>query len=1014
MTFLLPSLALAALLPRGALAAAAAAAAPPPGCREAETQAAQWICYGMELALAPCNATDSRQHFYTADGGGKLQHFYGSGPNAGAQEAVTLWLGQDYGWRATLSLQPIVPGLQSQAWWEGSRHDTDDTIISNVANTSAGNISAILGCRQWQVDGAPTLAAGARIRPVACTDLGLAGRSFSFDPPGFPGLIAAMLDPTLNTSYSGLCVAVDTAETASVGSPNVIDDGNGANFGAVFDGVGAQLSKGAARLLLDYPAVQQAEIFDFLFRPGAGAGLQILELEVGGDGQVVQGSTPSHMHSAAEQPNALRGTQGWIAQQARLRNPAVKLYFLPHSFPAWLGASPFENPSAVAAYVVSYLVALQTAYGNGGAVNMTADAIGIVSDLWDSVLFPPYVVALRAALNAAGMQGTAIECADSTSGWECAEVAMSPLGEPLLANVGVFGGHHVPAAGSAPFKTGGRLWRTYMDSGGFISDLMGAAITAFGLNEASLGGMNAVVNWAGIDAQPDGQPETGQGLIRADAPFSGHYYVTPKLWAVAHTSAFASAGWYALKTGAGSDALLPNGGSYVTRVSPDGNHWSIVCVKLATANVATNAAFVSETVTFTLRGRQLAAVRGGLVRVFQSNLGGSASGNVTLMEDVGVASVYQPNGVGDFVFQVFLGTNTITTITSDTDFAKLETAPPSPGAFPKIFELDFTDVGNGRAPPQPGQWVLDVNGAFETVDDPLAGRGLQQVATGGKPFSRFKTETMPHAVLGDIAWTDVDATASVWLPSASDGALLGVRCSGLGDGANEHITGMDELPGTWLAANLTHWTLQNRLDAAKLAVIKAGAFSTPLAAQAWHSMRLTARGARLVVSVNGVLLAVVDTALAAPLPKNGFVGIGATSFGARPIFGSLNVKAFSSACSEPPKEGHELKEQGCEEGAEAQAWTVVAATGQLQSLANSSLCVASNRSFDVEYRYQNTRAAFVAVCNASDARQVFSVETTVQDGPYRSGPITGPDGLTINIFGNVRTDNADIAMYGIH
>ena len=27
-----------------------------------------------------------------------------------------------------------------------------------------------------------------------------------------------------------------------------------------------------------------------------------------------------------------------------------------------------------------------------------------------------------------------------------------------------------------------------------------------------------------------------------------------------------------------------------------------------------------------------------------------------------------------------------------------------------------------------------------------------------------------------------------------------------------------------------------------------------------------------------------------------FLTIGATSFGARPIFGSLNVKAFSSAC----------------------------------------------------------------------------------------------------------------------
>ena len=55
-------------------------------------------------------------------------------------------------------------------------------------------------------------------------------------------------------------------------------------------------------------------------------------------------------------------------------------------------------------------------------------------------------------------------------------------------------------------------------------------------------------------------------------------------------------------------------------------------------------------------------------------------------------------------------------------------------------------------------------------------------------------------------------------------------------------------------------------------------------------------------------------------------------------------------------------------------------------------------------------AGFVALCNASDGRQLFVVEQTVHDGPYVSGPITGPDGLTLNIFGNVRTDNSDIAF----
>ena len=994
----------------------AAAALPPPGCSEDDSQPLRWICYGMELTLRACNMSDSRQHFYTADDGGKLQHYYGSGPNAGPGEAVTGWSGSDYGWRAALSLQPLASGLASQSWWEGARHTTDDTIISNVQNTSAGNISAILGCLQWQVVGAPTLAAGAKIEPVPCSDLGVAGRSFSFDgSPDLQGLIAVLTDPTVNTSFSGLCVAIETAEPASLGAYNVIDDGGGANYAQRFDGVGAQFSKGGARLLLDYPPDQQREILDFLFTPGAGASLAIALLEIGGDGQAVDGATPSHQHaSAAEAPNVLRGTQGWLAQQARLRNPAVQLYWLPYSFPGWLGAKPFADPAASAAYVVAYLAGLQAAFGNGGAVNMTADVVGLVSDQWDAATYPVYVAALRAALDAAGMQGTRIACADSTDGWQCATRAMEPGAEQLLAQVGVFAGHQVPAAASAPFQTGKTLWRTYADSGGFISDMMGAAITAYNTQAAALAGLNAVIHWGGVSAVPDGHPEAFMGLVRADDPWSGHYYVTPKLWAVAHTSAFAQPGWMQLKAGAGSGALAL-GGSYVSRAAPDGSGFSVVCIKLEGSNFAQNAAFQSETATFTLRGRLLLAAqsRGSTVHVYQSNFGSSASGNVTLIERVGVAALYQPEAGGDFVFSVFLGTNTITTISLDSSFAPLETAPPTPRAVPQVLDFDFTQTGAGaRAPPQPAAYLIDVNGAFEIVDDAAAGRGLQQMAAA-RPATRFNTDTVPHAVVGDEAWTDLDATASVWMPTAADGALLGVRCSGVGDGKNEHISGMDALPGLWLSANLTHWRVANRLDAAG-AEVAGGVFAVPLAARAWHSMRLVVRGARLAISVDSILLAMRTLVPTGSTPRNGFAAIGATAFGARPIFGSLALRASATTCSAAPQEGHKLVEETCEADSGGQRWAFVpvdAGTGLLQSGFNASLCIACNRSSDPEYRYKNTRAGFVALCNASDARQRFSVEGTVKDGPYSSGPITGPDGLTLNIFGSSRSDNVDIAFY---
>ena len=488
---------------------------------------------------------------------------------------------------------------------------------------------------------------------------------------------------------------------------------------------------------------------------------------------------------------------------------------------------------------------------------------------------------------------------------------------------------------------------------------------------------------------------------------------------MAHTAAFAPPGWLQVRASAASGTgTLAHGGSYVTRAAPDGSAFSIVCLK---AQGSDEAPIESELAIFRVEGRLLQALQARFganpptLSVYRTNLGGSSSGNVSLLESVGLTTVYQPDAaLNIFVFSVFLGTNTITTISTDSSFAKLETSPPPPRAVPTDLVLDWTDTASGRAPPQPPAFLVEVNGAFELVDDAAAGRGVQQTAAS-VPITRFGTDTRPHAIVGDEQWTDLDATARVWMPTSGDGAMLGVRCSGLGDGTNNHITGMDALPGLWLAANLTDWSVSNRLDKAALE-ISSGRFAVPLAALAWHSFRLVARGARLIVSVDGVVLASIDTALAAKTPKNGFAAIGSVAFGARPIFGGLTLRASSTTCSAAPKEGHKLVEETCEAESGGQRWSFAPVgddlgTGQLQSTFNASLCIACNRSTDAEYRYKDTRAGFVALCNASDGRQLFVVEQTVHDGPYVSGPITGPDGLTLNIFGNVRTDNSDIAFY---
>jgi len=58
------------------------------------------------------------------------------------------------------------------------------------------------------------------------------------------------------------------------------------------------------------------------------------------------------------------------------RNPDIKLYGLPWSFPGWLADSrgqPYHNITATAMYVVKWILAAQKYY------NLTIDYIGVYS-----------------------------------------------------------------------------------------------------------------------------------------------------------------------------------------------------------------------------------------------------------------------------------------------------------------------------------------------------------------------------------------------------------------------------------------------------------------------------------------------------------------------------------------------------------------------------------------------------------------------------------------------------------
>src|SRR5947209_6686462 len=108
---------------------------------------------------------------------------------------------------------------------------------------------------------------------------------------------AAMATCVLGWLAEPLTTASQAAATRpAAASPPVtrITVRTGSTGNRVFDGVGAVLGGGGnARFLLDYPARQRDQILDYLFKPGYGASLQILKLEIGGDADSSDGAEPS-------------------------------------------------------------------------------------------------------------------------------------------------------------------------------------------------------------------------------------------------------------------------------------------------------------------------------------------------------------------------------------------------------------------------------------------------------------------------------------------------------------------------------------------------------------------------------------------------------------------------------------------------------------------------------------------------------------------------------------------------
>src|SRR5205807_5859212 len=109
--------------------------------------------------------------------------------------------------------------------------------------------------------------------------------------------------------------SLTVVQTAQAATTSITIDGT--QGGRTFDGIGAISGGGGnSRLLADYPEPQRSQILDYLFKPGYGAALQILKIEIGGDANSTDGSEPSVEHTRGA-VNCTAGYEFWLAEQVK-------------------------------------------------------------------------------------------------------------------------------------------------------------------------------------------------------------------------------------------------------------------------------------------------------------------------------------------------------------------------------------------------------------------------------------------------------------------------------------------------------------------------------------------------------------------------------------------------------------------------------------------------------------------------------------------------------------------------
>eukprot|EP01079_Euglenida_sp_SAG-EU17-18_P002387 gene2387-508_t len=542
--------------------------------------------------------------------------------------------------------------------------------------------------------------------------------------------------------------------------------------GLTWDGIGGLSGGGAtSNYIMAYDPETRKDILDLLFLPKYAGSLDILKVEIGGDDQSTDGSEACHMRNPKE-VDCNRGYEWYLMKEAVARRPDITLYGLPWVFPGWLGfgtSNPFTNVTETARYISTWLQCARDTH------HLNVSWVGIWNeDSWTA----DYVLALRSRLDKDGFGSTRITAPDG--GGFSAFVKEAEKDPALLKAVASIGAHYPGAGGMTPddLSLGLPVWSS--EDYSTYSNPTGGGCWGRLLVQNAGWGFSSTISWYLVSSFARGLLYTGDGLVRAEWPSSGHYEVTPTLWYTAHWTLFMSTGSWSIMpcdpSGSfGGKCTLPHGGNYAIIAATKGpdaeaGHLTIVVESLTHdhSRCIRNdppdwTVAPVQNVTFSLNGVHPAPQKLHVFRSCVSWLYPDASDEyLRQLPDIPV----DPAGA----IYLTVDRNCYYTLTTITGHGKpaIPSAPPQ-YAFPLPHSDTFDSYPIGDVAPFWGDQV----GKFETAlaAGGRTGMALEQKVVYALPINDGgPAKSQPMSIIGDLFMANGGIEVDVFLPSLADGA----------------------------------------------------------------------------------------------------------------------------------------------------------------------------------------------------------------------------------------------------